>query len=79
MNNENTLINVTEQVENAFKEAVTITPTPQAPVGKWSDPDAYRAETGKRFRMTKEERIQHGETEAGRLAAFIARQIAGLL
>jgi hypothetical protein len=40
---------------------------------------AYSEATGKRFRMTKAEIAEHGSSEDGRQAAFLARQEAGNL
>lgn len=79
MNTENNTVNITEQVDAAFKEAVS-SPVQTTPAEvKWQDPDAYRAATGKRFRMTKEEKSVHGDTLTGRQEAFMKRQLAGLL
>lgn len=76
-NNEASMVNVTEQVEKALQSAVT--PAPVTGTIRWQTADEYRTETGKRFRMTKEELAQHGDSPEGRLNAFHARQIAGLL
>ena len=70
-------VDLVEAVDNAIKSSVT---QPQVTGSfKWQNPEAYRADTGKRFRMTKEEQAAHGNTEQGRQAAFEARLVAGLL
>ena len=43
------------------------------------DAEDYRQKTGKRFRMTKQEMDQYGQTPEGRQQAFLARQTAGQL
>ena len=49
----------------------------QTPV--YENAEAYRAATGRRFRMTKEEIAQFGSTTEGRQEAFMNRQNAGNL
>jgi hypothetical protein len=45
----------------------------------YTDAEDYRQKTKKRFRMTKQEMDQYGQTPEGRQAAFLARQTAGKL
>jgi hypothetical protein len=45
----------------------------------YNDAEDYRQRTGKRFRMTKQELDQYGQTPEGRQQAFLARQTAGKL
>jgi hypothetical protein len=75
--NENTMVNVTEQVEKALAGAIAV---PQVTNSlRWPTPEDYRKETNKRFRMTKEEQTKFTNDASGRQLAFEARQIAGLL
>ena len=77
--------NIANAIDQAFQTAIVQPVVAEAPATpsveglKWATPDAYRAETGKRFRVTNEEKALHGDTPEGRMAAFIARQTAGLL
>jgi hypothetical protein len=45
----------------------------------YTDAEDYRQKTGKRFRMTKQEMNQYGQSPEGRQQAFLARQQAGQL
>jgi hypothetical protein len=79
MNGDENTVNISQAVDAAFS-AATVSPTPVVPSTlKWATPEAYKVATGKRFRLTNEEITKHGKDEAGRQAAFEARQLAGLL
>lgn len=45
----------------------------------YTDAEDYRQKTGKRFRLTKQEIEQYGQSVDGRQQAFLARQAAGKL
>jgi hypothetical protein len=73
-------VDVVAAVDAAMAGAVaSVAPQAAAQALQWANPEEYRQATGKRFRMTKEERTQHGETPEGRQAAFVARAQAGSL
>ena len=67
------MTDIKQMVDNALGNQVTPT-TP-----KWETPEAYKASTGKRFRLCKEEIAKHGSSPEGRQAAFIARRDSGKL
>ena len=64
---------IKNMVENALGNQVTTA----KPV--WENPEAYKAATNRRFRLTKEEIAKHGSSPEGRQAAFIARRDSGKL
>lgn len=79
MNGDENTVNISQAVDAAFSSATTIPAPVVTTTLKWATPEVYKESTGKRFRMTNEEQQKHGKTEAGRQAAFEARQLAGLL
>lgn len=64
-------------IKNLVDQALGAQTTPAKKT--WETPEQYKAETGKRFRLTKQEIQSFGSDEAGRLKAFIARRDSGKL
>jgi len=68
---------MTEDIKQMVDQALGAQTTPAK--ATWANADEYKAATGKRFRLTKEEIAKHGSNPEGRLAAFIARRDSGKL
>jgi hypothetical protein len=74
----NQIMNAIDQAfDNATKPVQKTQPKPST--ASFADPEEYRKSTGKRFRMTKNEKSEFGDTSEGRQRAFEARMQAGTL
>lgn len=72
-----TMINLA--FDNAFGSSSEESTQMQQSTQLYTDAEDYRQKTGKRFRMTKQEMNEYGQSPEGRQQAFEARQRAGTL
>jgi len=77
MDNTNQIMNA---IDAAFDKATKPVNVPvNSPFKAYANPEEYRSATGRRFRMTKEERTTFGDTVDGRQKAFESRRDSGSL
>jgi hypothetical protein len=71
---------IMKAIDSAFDKATKpVNVSVNSPFKAYANPEEYRNATGRRFRMTKEERTTFGDTNEGRQKAFESRRDSGSL
>jgi len=78
MDNTNQIMSAIDAAFDKATKPVTKASTPSSSA-TFANPEEYRKQTGKRFRMTKGERNTFGDTNEGRQKAFESRRDSGSL
>jgi hypothetical protein len=78
MDNTNEIMSAIDAAFDKATKPVMKASTPSSST-TFANPEEYRKQTGKRFRMTKEEKRLHGDDETARQKAFEERMKSGLL